>query len=75
MKKKILDVRIPKDQQKELLKQKKYTDVLLSKKYKVDIQFPDGSIRYMYGDDVEIFEDYAKSLGAKIIKVAKLWSK
>ncbi len=70
-KKKILDVRIPKEEQKELLSQKKYTDVLLSKKFKVDIQFQDGKIRYMYGDDVEIFEDYAKSVGAKIIKVTK----
>ena len=70
-KKKILDVRIPKDKQKELLSQKKYTDVLLSKKYKVDIQFSDDKIRYMYGDDVQTFEDYAKSIGAKIIKVTK----
>jgi len=72
MKKKILDIRIPIDEQKELLKQKKYTDVLLSKKFHVEIQFEDGTIRYMYGDEVKIFEDYAKSVGAKIIKVTKL---
>jgi len=70
-KKKILDVRIPKDEQERLLKQKKYADVLRAKKYKVDIQFIDGKIRYMYGDDVETFEDYAKGIGAKIIKVTK----
>lgn len=70
-KKKILDIRIPKDKQKELLSQKKYADVLLAKKFKVDIQFQGGKIRYLYGDDIEIFEDYAKANGAKIIKVTK----
>lgn len=71
-KKKILDLQMSKEEQEKLLKRKEVQDVLLSKKFRCSLKFPDGKIRYLYGDDQEIFEDYAKAYGAKIIKTEKL---
>jgi hypothetical protein len=70
-KKKILDVRIPKDEQDKLFKDPKNRDVLLAKKYKAEIQF-EQKVRFLYGDDPLDFEMYAKANGAKILKVTKL---
>jgi len=65
---KILDVRFPKEEQKksEALRKK-----LQEKKYQVDVEI-DGKVRFMYGDDPVILENYAKSIGAKILKVTKI---
>jgi len=65
---KILDVRIPKEEQK---KSKELREKLEEKKYQVDVEV-DGKVRFMYGDDPVILENYAKSIGAKILKVTKL---
>jgi len=70
MKKKILDVRIPKEEQEKLFKDPKNRKVLLSKKWRVTIKF-EQKVRYLYGDDPEIMQDYAKHMGAKILKVDK----
>ena len=65
---KILDIRFPKEEQNksEALKEK-----LQEKKYQVDVEI-DGKIRFMYGDEPVTLENYAKSIGAKILKVTKL---
>jgi len=68
-KKKILDVRFPKDQQE---KSKELIKGLKQKKYQVDIEYPDGKVRFMYGDDPVVLEMYAKAHGLKILKVSKL---
>ena len=68
-KKKILDVRLPKDQQE---KSKELIGVLKQKKYQVNVELPDGKVRFMYGDDPVVLETYAKAHGLKILKVSKL---
>ncbi len=68
-KKKILDVRFPKDQQE---KSKELIGVLKQKKYQVNVELPDGKVRFMYGDDPVVLETYAKAHGLKILKVSKL---
>lgn len=45
---------------------------LKEKKYQVDVTFSDGKVRFMYGDDPVVLETYARSVGAKILKVTKL---
>ena len=65
-KKKVLDVRIPmQGLKKELIKK------LEKKKWQVDVKVGH-KIRFMYGDDPEILQDFAKAKGYKIIKVTKL---
>lgn len=67
-KKKILDVRFPKEEQEkseELIKK------LKEKKYKITIEI-NGKTRFMYGDDPDILELVAKAQGAIILKVTKL---
>ena len=68
-KKKILDLRFPKEQQE---KSKELIEGLKQKKYQVDVQYPDGNVRFMYGDDPVVLEMYAKANGLKILKVSKL---
>jgi len=63
---KILDVRMPVKDQEKL---KPY---LHTKKFQVDIELPDGKVRFMYGDDPVVLEMYAKAHGIKILKVRKL---
>lgn len=68
-KKKILDVRFPKDKQE---KSKELIGMLKQKKYQVNVELPDGKVRFMYGDDPVVLEMYAKAHGLKILKVSKL---
>jgi hypothetical protein len=68
-KKKVLDVRFPKEQQE---KSKELTEACGQKKYQVDVEYPDGKVRYMYGDDPVTLEMYAKGEGLKILRVTKL---
>lgn len=68
-KKHILDVRMPKEQQE---KSKELIEGLRQKKYQVDVEYPDGKVRFMYGDDPVVLEMYAKANGMKILKVRKL---
>ena len=63
---KILDVRMPKEQQWKL------EPHLRTKKYQANIEFPDGKVRYLYGDDPVKMELYAKSINATILKTVKL---
>jgi len=67
-KKKILDVRFPKEKQE---KSKILIAGLKQKKYQVSIEI-DGKVRYMYGDDPVVLETYAKGIGATILKVTEL---
>jgi len=68
-KKKILDVRMPKEEQEK----PEFINALKKKEFKwqVDV-FMNGKRRFMYGNDPEILQDYAKSVGAKILKVQKI---
>lgn len=68
MTKKVLDVRAPKEDQE---KSKELTDALRAKKWQVDVQVGH-KVRFMYGDDPEILQDFAKAKGYKILKVTKL---
>lgn len=67
-KKKVLDVRFPKEEQE---KSPELLSKLEEKKYKVTVKI-NGKERYMYGNDPETLTNYAKAIGAKILKVAKL---
>jgi len=66
--KKVLDVRFPKEEQE---KSKELEKVLRSKKWQVDVQV-DNKVRFMYGDDPKVLQDFAKAKGYKILKVTKL---
>jgi len=68
-KKKILDVRFPKEEQE---KNVGLINKLKEKKYQANIELPDGKIRFMYGNDPVELELYAKSIGAKILKTSKV---
>lgn len=63
---KVLDAQMPIEDQEKL------KPILATKKYQVDIELPDGKVRYLYGDDPVPMEMYARSIGAKILKTAKL---
>ena len=66
---KILDVRIPKEEQEKPEFLKKLKD----KKFKYQVEIKIGSkVRFMYGNDPVILENYAKGIGGKILKVTKL---
>jgi len=67
-KKKVLDVRAPKEDQE---KSKELTNALRSKKWQVDVQVGH-KVRFMYGDDPETLQGFAKAKGYKILKVTKL---
>ncbi len=68
-KKKILDVRIPKEEQEN---SPKLIAHLAAKKYQVTVEDKDGKIRYAYGDDPVILEMACKSWGFTILKTTKL---
>jgi len=55
-----------------MLKLKYQTEELNQKKYQVDIEYPDGRVRFMYGDDPVVLEMFAKAQGLTILKVTKL---
>jgi len=66
---KVLDVRVPKEEQEkpEFLKSLKEKNF----KYQVTVEI-DGKVRFMYGDDPVQLEMYAQSISAKILKTEKL---
>jgi len=66
MKKKVLDVRMPIEEQKKLIPH------LKTKKYKVDVDVGKGRIRYIYGDDPVTLEMFALCEGWTIIKTTEL---
>ena len=68
MKKKILDVRIPKEEQEKSEPLKKE---LKKKKWQVTFENFNGKIRYAYCDDPETVEEYLKNRGATIWEVVK----
>ena len=65
---KILDVRLPKEDQE---KSEELINKLKKKRYQVTIK-DRNKIRYMYGDDPVVLESYAKAKGLKIIEVTEL---
>lgn len=67
-KKKVLDVRFPKEEQE---KSEKLISTLKEKKYKMTVKV-NGKERYMYGNDPDSLTNYARAIGAKIVGVAKL---
>ena len=66
---KVLDVRMPKEEQEkpEFVKKLKEKNF----KYQVNVKI-DGKVRFMYGDDPVQLEMYAQSIGAKILKTVRL---
>ena len=66
-KKKVLDVRFPKEEQE---KNVGLLEKIIEQKYQATIELADGKIRYMYGNDPVELELYAKSIGAKILKTS-----
>jgi len=70
-KRKVLDLRMSKEEQKKLFNDPKVAKFLTSRKYKVTIK--DGNkIRYMYGDDPVILEGYARANGLTILRTDKI---
>lgn len=68
-KKRVLDVRLPKEEQNK----KEFVDAIKSKKFKYqNVQYPDGKVRFMYGNDPKALQDFAKLSGLKILKVIEL---
>lgn len=66
---KVLDVKMPKEEQEksEFVKKLKEKNF----KYQVTVEI-DGKVRFMYGDDPVQLEMYAQSISAKILKTVKL---
>jgi len=66
---KVLDVKMPKEEQEkpEFLKSLKEKNF----KFQVEVKIRN-KIRFMYGDDPVKLEMYAKAIGAKILKTVKL---
>jgi hypothetical protein len=68
-KKKILDVRMPKKEQEK----PEFIDAIKKKNFKWQVTIHDGhKVRYMYGSDPDILQDFAKAKGFKILKVEQL---
>lgn len=68
---KVLDLRMPKEEQKKILSNPVVAKYLHTKKYKVTVK--DGHLtRYMYGDDPDILEGFAIAKGLKILRTEKL---
>jgi len=68
---KVLDVRMPKEEQEKPEFVKKLKEKVKNYKYRVSIN-TGHKIRYLYGDDPVQLEGYARAIGAKIIKTEKL---
>ena len=69
MKKKILDVRMPVEDQ---LASKKLEEKLREKKWKFTVKMKDGKVRYVYSSDKESTEAYLRLVGATILKVENM---
>jgi len=66
---KVLDVRIPKEDQES----PKFVNALKAKKFQWQVNVKVGNkVRFMYGNDPQILQDFAKFKGYKILKVTKL---
>ena len=69
---KVLDVRIPKEDQES----PEFVNALKDKKFQWQVNVQVGhKVRFMYGNDPEILQDFAKFKGYKILKVTKLTKK
>lgn len=67
---KVLDLRMPIDEQKKLLNDPKILTTLNSRKYKVTVK-EGNKTRYIYGNDPVIIEDFAIAKGLKILRTEK----
>lgn len=70
MKKKILEVTMPKKDQEA---SKKLKEKLQEKKYEFTIKTKEGKIRFAYSNERETTETYLKYIGATILKVEKMY--
>jgi len=66
---KVLDVKLPKEDQEK----PEFLKSLKEKNYKYQVEVKIGNkIRFMYGDDPVQLEGYARAIGATILKTVKL---
>ena len=66
---KVLDVKMPKEEQEK----PEFLKSLKEKNFKYQVKVKIGSkIRFMYGDDPVQLEMYAQAINAKILKTTKL---
>jgi len=66
---KVLDARLPKEEQEK----PEFIKALKEKKFKYQVEVKIGNkIRFMYGNDPVPLEMYAKAIGATILKTVKL---
>lgn len=72
MVKKILDIRIPKEEQEEIKGRLKNALMDKGLKIKVTVKTHDNIIRYMYGKDEKTIRDTVSLMGYKIVKIEEI---